>query len=205
MKTYCRGLRIDRAIVEEAYREWREAPAGKKNAWRVAHEHGSAANLIDEVAREIEERRLAFEPIHRYDHIEPTNGKVRTIGVSSVKQQLVDYVVVHCCADFLKARVGHYQASSVKGKGATFTMRTIRKWVTGGGPRFFVKMDVRKCYPSTRHDVVLGIFRKYVARRGPRRHVPARHARVQALRPKAVPAQGEARHQLHGVLQARGL
>ena len=163
MKTYCRGLRINRAIVEEAYREWSEAPAGKKNAWRVAHEHESAANLIDEVAREIAERRLTFEPIHRYDHIEPTNGKVRTIGVSSVKQQLVDYVVVHCCADFLKARAGHYQASSVKGKGATFTMRTIRKWVTGEGPRFFVKMDVRKCYPSTRHDVVLGIFRKYVA------------------------------------------
>lgn len=65
MKTYCRGLRIDRAIVEEAYREWREAPAGKKNAWRVAHEHGSAANLIDEVAREIAERRLSFETIHR--------------------------------------------------------------------------------------------------------------------------------------------
>lgn len=133
MKTYCRGLAIDRAIVEEAYREWCEAPAGKKNAWRVVQEHGSAASLIDEVAREIAERRLVFEPIHRYDHIEPTNGKVRTIGVSSVKQQLVDYVVVHCCADFLKARVGHYQASSVKGKGATFTMRTIRKWVTGGG------------------------------------------------------------------------
>ena len=133
MKTYCRGLAIDRAIVEEAYREWCEAPAGKKNAWRVVQEHGSAASLIDEVAREIAERRLVFEPIHRYDHIEPTNGKVRTIGVSSVKQQLVDYVVVHCCADFLKARVGHYQASSVKGKGATFAMRTIPNRGTGGG------------------------------------------------------------------------
>lgn len=33
-----------------------------------------------------------------------------------------------------------------------------------GGPSvYFVKMDVRKCYPSTRHDVVLRIFRKYVA------------------------------------------
>lgn len=32
-----------------------------------------------------------------------------------------------------------------------------------GGPRFFVKMDVRKCYPSTEHGIVLGIFRKYVA------------------------------------------
>lgn len=163
MKTYCRGLTITRSIVEEAHREWLEAPAGKKNAWRVAREHGSAANLIDEVAREIAERRLEFEPIHRYNHIEPTNGKVRTIGVSSVKQQLVDYVVVRCCAGLLKARVGHYQASSVKGKGAMFAMRTIRRWVTWDPSMYFVKMDVRKCYPSTRHDVVLRIFRKYVA------------------------------------------
>lgn len=163
MKTYCRGLTINRAIVEEAYREWCEAPAGKKNAWRVPQEHGSAAELVDEVTREIAERRLEFEPIHRYDHIEPTNGKVRTIGVSSVKQQLVDYVVVHCCSDFLNARIGHYQASSVKGKGATFTMRTIRRWVKEGDARFFIKMDVRKCYPSTSHDVVMRIFRKYIA------------------------------------------
>lgn len=163
MKTYCRGLRIDRAIVEEAYREWREAPAGKKNAWRVAHEHGSAANLIDEVSREIAERRLSFEPIHRYNRVEPTNGKVRTIGVATVKQQLVDYVVVNCVRGLLDAKVGHYQASSVRGKGSTFTMRTIRRWVRSVDSRFFVKLDVRKCYPSTRHDVVLRIFRRYVA------------------------------------------
>ena len=163
MKTYCRGLEVDRATVEEAYREWCEAPAGKKNAWRVPREHGSAAQLIDEVAREIAERRLSFEPIHRYERLEPTSGKVRTIGISSVKQQLVDYVVVHCCADLLKARTGHYQVSSVKGKGATFAMRTIRRWVREpGAPRFFVKLDVRKCYPSTGHDLVLRIFRKYV-------------------------------------------
>lgn len=164
MKTYCKGLAIDRSIVAEAYREWSEAPAGKKNAWRVIQEHGCAANLIDEVAREIAERRLRFEPIHRCEHAEPTNGKVRTIGVESVKQQLVDYVVVHCCREFLDARAGYYQASSVKGKGAVFAMKTIRRWVSGGGPSmFFVKMDVRKCYPSTSHDVVRRIFRKHIA------------------------------------------
>ena len=108
MKTYCRGLTIDRAIVEEAYREWLEAPAGKKNGWRVAREYGGADALIDEVADEIRGRRLSFRPIHRYDHVEHTNGKVRTIGVASIKQQLVDYVVVHCCEEFLSARAGHY-------------------------------------------------------------------------------------------------
>ena len=132
MRTYCRGLVIDRKIVGEAYREWLEAPAGRKNAWRVAREHGSAERLVDEVAREIAERRLSFRPIHRYDRAEQANGKVRTIGVSSVKQQLVDYVVVHCCAELIDARTGHYQTSSVAGRGSTFAMRAIRRWVAGG-------------------------------------------------------------------------
>lgn len=163
MKTYCRGLTINRAIVEEAYREWLEAPAGKKNGWRVAREYGGADALIDEVADEIRGRRLSFRPIHRYDHVEHTNGKVRTIGVASIKQQLVDYVVVHCCEEFLSARAGHYQAASVKGKGGLFAMRSIKRWVSGGGPSlFFVKMDVRKCYPSTSHAVVMRIFGKYI-------------------------------------------
>lgn len=163
MKTYCRGLVIDRKIVEMAFREWCEAPAGKKNAWRVSREYGSASNLIDEIVREIKQRCLSFKPIHRYNRLEPTNGKVRVIGVSSIKQQVVDYIVVHCCDDFLQAKVGYYQTSSIKGKGATFTMKTIKRWVQSGDSRFFVKSDVKKCYPSTEHEIVLTIYRKYIA------------------------------------------
>lgn len=129
--------------MEEAYREWLEAPAGKKNGWRVAREYGSADALIDEVADEIRGRRLSFRPIHRYDHVEHTNGKVRTIGVASIKQQLVDYVVVHCCEEFLSARAGHYQAASVKGKGGLFAMRSIKRWVSGGGSLPVLRQDGR--------------------------------------------------------------
>lgn len=38
MKTYCRGLVVDRAVVERAYEEWLSHEAGRKNRRRVERE-----------------------------------------------------------------------------------------------------------------------------------------------------------------------
>lgn len=35
MKSYCKGLRINEALVVSAYESWLDSKAGKKNAWRV--------------------------------------------------------------------------------------------------------------------------------------------------------------------------
>lgn len=80
---------MDRAHIARAYDEWSHAKAGHKNAWRVPKEHGSVDALIDELVREIDGRCLTLRPIKRYEHKEPTNGKIRTIGVESVKQQVL--------------------------------------------------------------------------------------------------------------------
>lgn len=117
MKSYCKCLVIDRKHVARAYELWSKAQAGHKNAWRVPKEHGSASALIDEIAEEVAERRLSFRPIHRYEHREPTNGKVRTIGVESVKQQVVDYAVILAMQPLLDAKLGYWQVAGVPGKG----------------------------------------------------------------------------------------
>ena len=70
MKSYCKGLRIDEALVVSAYESWLDSKAGKKNAWRVPQEHGSASALIAEIVREVETRSLTFRPIKRYRHRE---------------------------------------------------------------------------------------------------------------------------------------
>lgn len=160
MRSYCKGLVIDRALIARAYDAWSRARAGHKNAWRVAREHGSASALIDELADEIEGRRLSLRPIRRYTHKEPTNGKVRTIGVESVKQQVLDYAVVLAMEPLITAKVGFWQAAGVRGKGQKACRNAMRKWVNEGG--YHVKLDVRKCYPSISHDVVRRIVRKYV-------------------------------------------
>ena len=160
MKSYCKGLEIDRALVERAYALWLTRPSGHKNRWRVAEEHGSADALIDEIVWQVTMRTLEFEPIHRYQRVEPTNGKLRTIGVESVKQQVCDYVAVLALEPMLEAKVGFYQVASVPGKGQRLARGALRRWSREGG--YHVKADVRQCYPSISHDVVMRILRRYV-------------------------------------------
>lgn len=160
MKSYCKGLVLDREHIAKAYELWEKAQAGHKNKWRVPREHGSVDALIDELASEIDGRCLHLRPIKRYEHREPTNGKTRIIGVESVKQQVLDYAVVLALQPFLDAKLGYYQVAGVKGKGQMACKRAMRKWVHEGG--YHVKLDVKQCYPSIGHHVVRKIIRKYV-------------------------------------------
>lgn len=160
MKSYCKGLVMDRDHIAKAYELWLGATAGHKNAWRVPKEHGSADALIDELEREICNRSLNLKPIHRYRHREPTNGKVRVIGVESVKQQVLDYAVVLAMRSLLDAKLGYYQVAGVPGKGQYACRRAMRKWVHEGG--YHVKLDIKQCYPSISHDVVRKIAYKYI-------------------------------------------
>lgn len=160
MKTYCRGLRIDGALIYRAYGNWLKALAGKKNAWRVPIEYGSMASLLTEIEGEIYHRSLTFQPIRRHWYREPTNGKLRLIGVESVKQQICDYVAIEALHDLLHAKVGFWQVSSVKGKGQTMAANAVSRWSQEGG--YFVHLDIRKCYPSIKTDVVMGVLRHYV-------------------------------------------
>ncbi len=159
MKTYCKGYVLCRDRVAEAYDVWRTSKAGRKNAWRVAREYGTADALIDEIATEAMGRSLWFRPIRRYTRREPTNGKVRVIGVESVKQQVVDYMAVLAMQPLLDAKLGHWQVAGVSGRGQMACRRAMRKWVREGG--YHVKVDIRKCYPSISHDVIRGLVRRY--------------------------------------------
>lgn len=159
MKSYCKGLRIDAALITKAYEAWLQAPAGKKNAWRVIKEYGSADALIAEIEREIA-GHLTFTPIKRYRHREPTNGKLRIIGVESVKQQVCDYVAVTALEPFLNAKVGFWQVSSVRGKGQLMAAKAVHRWSQEGG--YGVHLDVCKCYPSIKPHLVMRILRRYI-------------------------------------------
>ena len=160
LKSYCKGLKVDRDFVAEAYASWLVAPAGRKNGWRVEKDFVGEDALIDEIAGEIATRTLQFEPIRRYEHKEPTNGKVRTIGILSVKQQVCDYVMASALEPLLNAKIGFYQVAGVKGKGQKLARSAIRRWSREGG--YHVKLDVSKCYPSISHDLVMRILRKHV-------------------------------------------
>ena len=160
MRSYCKGLEIGRELVRRAYDLWLTRPSGRKNRWRVEKEYGGADALVEEIVWEITMRTLTLAPIRRYQRIEPTNGKRRTIGVESVKQQICDYVAIVAMEPMLEAKIGFYQVASVPGKGQRLARGALRRWSREGG--YHVKADIRQCYPSISHDVVMGILRRYV-------------------------------------------
>lgn len=160
VKTYCKHTRIDETLVREAYQHWLRSRSGKRNGWRVEQEHGSTQALINEIADEVSERRLRLRAISRHRYVEPTNGKVRTIGVESVKQQVLDYAIVIAIEPMLSAKVGFWQVGGIPGKGQLMAAHALRRWSQDGG--YWVHVDVAKCYSSISCDLVRGIVQRYV-------------------------------------------
>ena len=160
MKTYCRGLVVDETTVARALEEWEGTRAGRKNAWRVPKEHGSREALVAEVAAEIRGSCMAFRPIRYSERME--GGKFRRIGVESVKQQLAGQVLITCARPLFDARVGRYQCAGIAGRGQAYAARAVRRWLDRGDCRWWAKSDVRKCYPSVRHDVVRELLSRHV-------------------------------------------
>ena len=157
MKSYCKGLVVDRGFVAEAYDRWRHGDAGRANHWRVTKEYGSPGALIDEIVREANAEVLRFEPLRT----SPRNdcGKERDIGVEPVKQQVVGYVIDHALDNLMHAKLGYWQFSR-PGMGQFRAAPTVVKWMHSC--RYHVHGDVRKCYDSISCDVVMRVLRKYV-------------------------------------------
>ena len=104
MKTYLRHYRVRKADVRNAITAWLCSESGRENGHRIEEEYGSADALCDNIYGGIRRRTLTFRPICRYQRREPTNGKVRVIGVESVKQQVCDYLVVTLLEPLYRAR-----------------------------------------------------------------------------------------------------
>ena len=160
MKSYCKGLVITRDMVADAYAEWRRNESGRKNYKRVMEEYGSPDSMIDEIFVEISSRTLCFRPIRRSKRRDRTNGKERVIGIASIKQQVCDYLCVMAMNEFLNRRSGFYQTANERGKGLRLCRNALRRW--SRTERYFIKADIRKCYPSIKTDAVMRVLRKYV-------------------------------------------
>lgn len=161
MKTWLRGHSVTLQDVRDAYGAWLKSRAGKKHHDKVGELYGSADELIWEIYAEIKGRTLAFEPIRYFMRREKTNGKLRRIGIQSIKQQVCDYLCVRALQGLFDAKLGYYQCASVPGKGQVFAKRHLEEWYAEGG--YFAKHDVRKCFPSIDQGVLVTYLEKHVA------------------------------------------
>ena len=103
--------------------------------------------VITEIQNEIVGGNISFPEIWYREKVDGSSGKVRRIGIQNVKQQLYDYIAVEGLKPVLK-RIGEYQYASIEGRGTVKGKEVISHWIRNRNMRYFVKLDVRKCFES---------------------------------------------------------
>lgn len=118
--------------------------------------------IAEQMYLEIKERRIKLEPIKFEDRYDSISKKTRRIGISSMKQQCYDYIMVNACKEMFLAKIGHYQCASLKNKGQVFGKNAIETWIRTNPNKckWVFKCDIKKFYPSVDHNII----KKYLDR-----------------------------------------
>lgn len=183
MKRYCKNVDItDRTLISRAvykclrrkYKrrdtlEYMRTVSGLKASqiYYIIKKYGyQAANwivemIIDIIQDEIIRGEISLPPIWYREKIDQSSGKVRRIGIQNVKHQLYDYIAVEAMQPIFR-RIGEHQYASIKGRGTLKGARTIRRWLKNRKTRYYVKLDIRKCFESIDHDSLIGFLGKYI-------------------------------------------
>lgn len=133
----------------------------------ILHRGGKVAlrwiveRVIDSIREEIINWNISFPAIWYRIKVDGSSGKLRRIGIQNIKQQLYDYIAVEALEPFWR-RFGEYQYASIKGRGTTKGKNVIQRWMRNPNMRYFVKLDVRKCFESIDHDKLTNFLRRHI-------------------------------------------
>lgn len=126
----------------------------------------SFSNLIHDIAvsiyNEIDTQSIKLKPIIYQSRVDVSSGKVRKIGLASVKQQVYDYIAVKACKTMFLNKIGTYQCASIKGRGQTYGKKAIEKWIRKNPKKckWVWKGDIEKFYPSVPHDKLKKLLKR---------------------------------------------
>lgn len=112
--------------------------------------------IAQEMLKEIKERDITLKEIVYQQRIDRSSGKIRDIGITSIKQQVYDYICVNALKPLFDAKIGYYQCSSIKGRGQKHAKKAIEKCIRQKyrRARYVIKSDVKKCYKSIRQKIL---------------------------------------------------
>ena len=116
--------------------------------------------ILNEVRSMIINRKIKLAPIVYFERIEPTSRKLRVIGRENAMQQFLDYISVYALMPLFKAKLGYHQCASIKGKGQAHALRYLRRWSRNKQNKYYVKIDIRKFYPSIDCQVLISMLSK---------------------------------------------
>ena len=183
MKKYCKKVDItDRELIQKAVYKCLKNKYKRKDVHRMFSEYTGlptniikemldefglngmkllAETVVDGVREEIIQGNIHFKPIWYKEKIDASSQKVRRIGIQNIKQQIYDYIAVEAMKDFLK-RIGEYQCAAMKGKGQSYGIKAIKRWMRNNNIRYAGQCDISKCYPSINRNKLMDFLRKYI-------------------------------------------
>lgn len=131
-------------------------------------------DLTIDISNSIRQRTLHFLPPVIRIKLDTSTDKLRYIGDETAVQECLDYIAVEASEELWKKRIVLQQVSSVKGRGPIFGINLIKNYIIQDNKNawyckkhnipykrktvYFVKIDIRKCYPSTDKNVVWRIL-----------------------------------------------
>lgn len=111
-------------------------------------------------------RKLTLPPVRYSSRYDDVSRKTRVIGVESVMQQVLEHVVVGAMSELWNAKLEPHQYASRKEKGQVKGAKKIQSWIKDanlkGKHLHFDKLDIKKCFPSIKHTVVMKFLRRDV-------------------------------------------
>jgi hypothetical protein len=166
MKTYCKHSRItEPAFVRDCIERFLKGKRPRRDVNEFLSRHPDLDSLSRQIADEIGRGEYRFAPIRYFRRVEPISGKIRIIGRESIRHQIYDYVCGTALMPLFRAKVGRWQTASIPGRGIADARRAIKQWAREPSSKVFVKLDVRKCYPSISREVLKRLLSRDVGDR----------------------------------------
>lgn len=72
------------------------------------------------IHHEIVNHEINLPPIRYQMRRDNCSGKLRKIGLASIKQQVYDHIVVKACMGMFMNKIGQYQCASIRGRGQVY-------------------------------------------------------------------------------------
>ena len=163
LKTHCKNTHCATpAFVRTAISHYLKGKQSRRDVTRFLAANPDLDRLAMRIADEIREGRFRDTRITYFNRIEPISNKHRVIGRESVRHQIYDHVAVMALQPLFDAKVGRWQTASIPNRGTIDARRAIKRWTRERSSKWFVKLDVRKCYPSIKRDRLKAMLAKDV-------------------------------------------
>ena len=121
-------------------------------------------NISLDISLRIRQYALRLEAIRYSTRTDGLSKKTRIIGVESVMQQIMEHVAVGCMKELWDAKYEYHQYASIKGKGQLKGVKAIQKRTKSGKTKYFVKLDVRKCFQSLSRETAMRWLRRDIGK-----------------------------------------